>query len=118
MKNLFLEYNQLPTSEPEKREAILRQAFGEVGEKPWIESPFVCDIGFTTKLGNHVYVNHNCVFLDAGGVTIGDGAVVAAGAVLTKDVPPYEVWGGVPARFIRKREENLTYTTGKPPILH
>ena len=76
VKNMFLEYNALPTSEPEKREAILRKAFGAVGEKPWIESPFQCDIGFTTKLGNHVYINHNCVFLDAGGITIGDRVLI------------------------------------------
>ena len=76
VKNLFLEYNALPTSEPEKREAILRRAFGEVGEKPWIESPFQCDIGFTTRLGNNVYINHNCVFLDAGGITIGNRVMI------------------------------------------
>ena len=76
VKNMFLAYNALPTSEPEKREAILREAFGEVGEKPWIESPFQCDIGFTTKLGNNVYINHNCVFLDAGGITIGDRVMI------------------------------------------
>ena len=38
-----------------------------------------------------------------GGVTIGCGSVIAAGAVVTKDVPPCEVWGGVPARKIRDR---------------
>lgn len=36
-------------------------------------------------------------------VTIGKGSVIAAGSVLTKDIPPYEIWGGVPAKFIRKR---------------
>lgn len=38
------------------------------------------------------------------GVTIGDGAIVAAGAVVTCDIPPGEIWGGVPARFIKRRE--------------
>lgn len=38
------------------------------------------------------------------GVAIGDGAVVGAGSVVTHDVPPYEIWAGVPARFIKKRE--------------
>lgn len=37
------------------------------------------------------------------GVTIGDGAVVAAGALVTKDVPPYAIVGGVPAKVIRYR---------------
>ncbi len=37
------------------------------------------------------------------GVTIGDGAVVATGSVVNSDIPAYEVWGGVPAKFIKKR---------------
>lgn len=38
------------------------------------------------------------------GVTIGDGVVVGAGSVVTKDIPPYEIWAGIPARFIKRRE--------------
>ena len=45
----------------------------------------------------------NSHYHPGGGVTIGDGAVVGAGSIVTKDVGPYEIWAGNPARFIRKR---------------
>lgn len=38
------------------------------------------------------------------GVTIGNGAVVGAGSVVTHDIPPYEIWAGVPARRIKIRQ--------------
>jgi acetyltransferase-like isoleucine patch superfamily enzyme len=44
------------------------------------------------------------------GITIGRGAVVAAGAVVTKDVPPYTIVGGVPAKKIGERNKELEYT--------
>ena len=52
-------------------------------------------------IGNDVWIGYEAVILS--GVTIGDGAVVAARAVVTKDVPPYTIVGGVPAKPIRKR---------------
>jgi acetyltransferase-like isoleucine patch superfamily enzyme len=54
-----------------------------------------------TKIGRDVWIGANAVIL--GGVTIGDGAVIAAGAVVTKDVEPGAVVAGVPAREIRRR---------------
>ncbi len=48
-----------------------------------------------------VWIGANCVVV--GGVKIGRGSVIGAGAVVTKDVPPMEVWGGVPAKFIKRR---------------
>lgn len=52
-------------------------------------------------IGNDVWIGSGATIL--GGVRIGDGAIVAAGAVVTKNVQPYEIVGGVPAKVIRKR---------------
>lgn len=52
-------------------------------------------------IGNHVWVGMNATIMK--GVTIGDNAIIAAGAVVTKDVPAGEIWGGVPAKFIKMR---------------
>lgn len=57
-------------------------------------------------VGNDVWIGFEAVIL--AGVTIGDGAVVGARAVVTKDVPPYTIVGGVPARPIRKRFDECT----------
>lgn len=55
------------------------------------------------RIGNHVWIGARAMVLK--GVTIGDGAIVAAGAVVTKDVPSGALVGGVPARLIREGEE-------------
>ncbi|MEW5792120.1 MAG: acyltransferase [Pseudomonadota bacterium] len=52
-------------------------------------------------IGNDVWIGHGVIVLK--GVSIGDGAVIGAGSVLTKSVPPYEIWAGVPAKRLRKR---------------
>lgn len=52
-------------------------------------------------VGNDVWIGYEAVILS--GVTIGDGAVIGARAVVTKDVVPYAIVGGVPAKTIRKR---------------
>jgi maltose O-acetyltransferase len=53
------------------------------------------------KIGDYVFIGPRAIIL--AGVTIGDGAVVAAGAVVTKDVDPYTIVGGVPAKVIGER---------------
>ena len=52
-------------------------------------------------LGNDVWIGYEAVIMS--GVTIGDGAIIGARAVVTKDVPPYTVAGGIPAKPIKKR---------------
>lgn len=52
-------------------------------------------------IGNDVWIGYDAVIM--GGVTIGDGAIIGTRAVVTKDVEPYSIVGGVPAKEIRKR---------------
>lgn len=54
-----------------------------------------------TVVGNDVWIGYGATIMP--GVTIGDGAIIATKSVVTKDVPPYSIVGGNPAKVIRKR---------------
>lgn len=58
------------------------------------------------NIGNDVWMGHNANIMP--GTMIGDGAVIAAGSVVTKDVPPYAIVAGVPAKIIRYRFDEKT----------
>jgi len=67
---------------------------------------------FETKSGDviiedYVWLGSSVIVLP--GVTIGRGAVIAAGAVVTKSIPPMCVAGGIPAKFIKERKSKLKY---------
>lgn len=66
-------------------------------------------------IGNHVWIGANATICK--GVTIGDGAVIAAGAVVVTDVPENTVYGGVPAKPIKKVQEELTMMKTEKLIL-
>jgi acetyltransferase-like isoleucine patch superfamily enzyme len=77
------------------------------------------DANFGTKSGSVVV--HDRAWLSfrvtvLPGVTIGEGAVVAAGAVVTHDVPPYTIAAGIPARVIGDRTRDLTYSLAGRPL--
>jgi acetyltransferase-like isoleucine patch superfamily enzyme len=57
--------------------------------------------GHSVVIGNDVWIGSSVTL--NGGITIGDDAIVAMGAVVTKDVPPFAIVGGVPAKVIRYR---------------
>lgn len=60
-------------------------------------------------IGNDVWIGYEAVIL--AGVSIGDGAIIGARAVVTKDVPPYTIVGGVPAKSIKKRFSDETISS-------
>ena len=67
------------------------------------------------KIGERCWLGTGAIVLE--GVTIGDCAVIAAGAVVTKDVEPYTVVGGVPAKRIKERAKDLQYVNSSIPFL-
>ncbi len=155
-RRLLWQYNATDPADTDKRTQLLEQLFGHVGRKCVIEPPFFCDYGTQIYLQDRVFINFNCVILDAArvdigegtmlgpnvqiytathpvdpsarkngqefaapisiganvwigggaiilpGVKIGDGAVIGAGSIVTKDVAPYAVVKGNPARLMRQ----------------
>lgn len=73
-----------------------------------IDDPDFGEIGAPVILDDYVVIGTRVTILP--GVHVGKGAVIASGAVVTKDIEPFAVVGGVPAKFIRNRAKDLRYT--------
>ena len=65
-----------------------------------------CKNGFSADIGNDVWIGTDVLI--KGGVTIGDGAVIGMGSVVVKDVEPYSIVAGAPAKIVRYRFDNET----------
>lgn len=76
---------------------LKQYGFGEEDNKPFFNWRRMQRV----KIGHDVWIGHKAIVLP--GVTIGNGAVVAAGSVVSRDVKPYTVVGGVPAKPLRSR---------------
>ena len=102
---------------PEEIKVLMEKLTGrEFSEGAYMFPPFYTDCGKNLKIGRNVFINSCCQFQDQGGitigdgtnatilpgVTIGDGAVIAAGALVSKDVEANTVVGGVPAKLIKR----------------
>jgi Acetyltransferase (isoleucine patch superfamily) len=71
--------------------------------------PLIPDTMYLIAIGNDCWIGANALIMQ--GVTIGDGAIIGAGSVVTKDVEPYSIYCGNPAKQIRKRftEEQIEF---------
>ena len=93
-------YNTIPSDELERRQELLAELLGGVGERVWIEAPFFCDYGWNITLGDGVFMNFNCVVLDCAPVTIGELTMLAPAVQLSAATHPVDP---------REREAGLEY---------
>ncbi|MFD0750772.1 acyltransferase [Mucilaginibacter calamicampi] len=71
------------------------------------DSPTFAARDLAVYIDDYVFIGSRAIIMP--GVTVGKGAVVAAGAVVTRSVEPYTIVAGVPARLVRHRSQNLNY---------
>jgi len=71
-RRLIAQYNSIDPGDSNAARELLRVLLGAVGEGSWVEPPFRCDYGTQISLGERVYVNMGCVFLDPARITLGD----------------------------------------------
>lgn len=74
--NLTRRYNQTTPEESEKRQDLLEELFGSLGNESYIEPPFRCDYGYNIHVGKDFYANFDCVILDTCRVDIGQNCMM------------------------------------------
>lgn len=74
---LFQQFNLLDDSQKTLRQEILLKLMGTAGKNLWVEPPFYCDYGYNIRLGDHVFMNYNCIILDVMPVIIGSRVMLA-----------------------------------------
>lgn len=76
-------FNQLRPSDRQGQRAILQKIFGKMGEHVTVNTPFWCDYGYNTTVGDYFFSNHNCQILDGAKVTFGDHVFIAPNCIFT-----------------------------------
>lgn len=85
---LCAEFAALSSTAGARRQAVLSELLGAVGEDVWIEPPFFCDYGAHVFIGSHTFLNVNCVLLDSAEIHIGEHTLLAPGVQLLTATHP------------------------------
>lgn len=88
---LLLEYNALPYDAKEKKYAILKDMFENIGKNVSVGSPFVCDYGCHITIGNNVSINTGCTLVDCNRITIGNNVLIGPNVQIYTATHPVEL---------------------------
>ncbi|MDF2512784.1 MAG: galactoside O-acetyltransferase [Herbinix sp.] len=90
-RELLAEYNSLSYHQKTEKREVLKKLFGNIGTNVSVGSPFICDYGRNTYLGNNVSVNMNCTFVDCNKILIGDNVLIASNVQIYTATHPVEL---------------------------
>jgi maltose O-acetyltransferase len=90
-RELLAKYNSLSYDQKAEKRAVLMKLFGSIGTNVSVASPFLCDYGCNTFLGNNVSVNMNCTFVDCNKITIGNNVLIASNVQIYTATHPVEL---------------------------
>lgn len=77
-RKLTKNYNSTPSTNSQKRNGILNELLGEIGDNVNIDTPFYCDYGKHIFVGSNVIININCTFVDCNKIEIGNNVLIAS----------------------------------------
>lgn len=89
-REICFQLNRTGPHDAEERDRLTRDLFGAVGPNLWFEPPFFCDYGTNIRLGERVFFNFNCVFLDVAEITIGDRTLLGPAVQLYAATHPVD----------------------------
>ena len=81
--DLCHEFNQIKPSDRKAQGEILKKIFASMGENVTVNTPFWCDYGYNTTVGDYFFANHNCQILDGGKVRFGNHVFIAPNCTFT-----------------------------------
>lgn len=112
---LCARFAAVPTTDQAQRLAVLQELLGSVGSEAWIEPPFFCDYGAHITIGDHSFINVNCVLLDSAAIHIGENTLLAPGVQLLTATHPVSAHERIVAPAERQ-PGRAPYRTSARPI--
>jgi maltose O-acetyltransferase len=89
-RRLTKEYNNLESTDTIRKETLLTELFGSIGKNVAIDTPFYCDYGLHTTIGDNVIININCTFVDCNRIEIGNNVLIASNVQIYTATHPVE----------------------------
>lgn len=106
-RKLMKELNQLDSRNAKGRNSLIRELLGSAGSGLWIESPFYVNYGENIHIGEHTFVNMNCVFLDDGIITIGKNGLIAPSVQIYTATHPVSAKERIVSMEVSEKDQNV-----------